>query len=70
MLVGNDLSYADVMALLAQPEQWLGRTVNPTLYAPTEFARRRAEDNAFVNRVIEQPKIFLLGEEDAIASLG
>ncbi len=63
MIVSPDLSYAEVMARLAEAESRVGRTINPTLYKPGEFARKRAEDNAFVNRVLEQPRIFLIGTE-------
>jgi predicted nucleotidyltransferase/DNA-binding transcriptional ArsR family regulator len=64
MIVSPDLSYAEVMARLAETESRVGRRINPTLYKPEDFARKRAEDNAFVNRVLEQPKIFLIGTED------
>jgi hypothetical protein len=39
------------------------RPVNPTLYTPSEFTRRVAQDRAFIKRVLEQPKIWLLGSE-------
>lgn len=64
MIVSPDLSYAEVMARLAETEAHVGRKINPTLYKPESFARKRAEDSAFVNRVLEQPKIFLIGTED------
>lgn len=70
MIVGPDLSYSDVVSRLTDAEARLGRRVNPTLYKPADFARRRAEDNAFLNRVVEQPKIFLIGTEDDIPKPG
>ncbi len=33
-----------------------------------ELARRRVEDNAFVTRVLEQPKVWLIGGEDDLAA--
>lgn len=64
MIVSPDLSYAEVVTLLSEAESRLGRTINPTLYKPEDLARKRAEENAFVIRVLDQPRIFLIGTED------
>ena len=59
MLVGKNLSLAKVLTLLEPAETLLGRKVNPTIYTPAEFARRRAEPDSFVNRVLAQSVIKL-----------
>lgn len=59
MLVGKNLSLAKVLTLLEPAEALLGRKVNPTIYTPAEFARRRAEPDSFVNRVLAQSVIKL-----------
>ena len=46
----------------------LGRKVAPTIYSPRELARRVKQDNAFVTRVLEQPKLWLIGDESALAA--
>jgi predicted nucleotidyltransferase len=61
MLVGKNLSLAKVLELLLPVEQQLGRKINPTCYTPAEFARRRAEADSFVNRVLSQPVLPLIG---------
>lgn len=61
MVVAEDLAYADLFERLGPAEATLGRKVNPTLYTPDEVARRQREDNHFITRVLEQPKIFLIG---------
>lgn len=61
MVVAEDLAYADLFERLAPAEATLGRKVNPTLYTPEEVARRQREDNHFITRVLDQPKIFLIG---------
>ena len=63
LVVAEDLSYADLFEHLAPAEATLGRKVNPTLYTPSEFARKQREDNHFVTRVMAQSKIFLIGGE-------
>ncbi|MBN7768746.1 nucleotidyltransferase domain-containing protein [Marinobacter daepoensis] len=59
MLIGHDLSYSDVMTRLAPAEQQLQRTINPTLYSPSEFEQRIKDNQSFVTRVLEQPRIEL-----------
>jgi predicted nucleotidyltransferase len=60
MLVGMDLSLAEVLAHLQPAEQALARKINPTCYTLNEFMFRRAEPDSFVNKVLAQPVIRLL----------
>lgn len=62
MLVGKDLLLSDVLELLLPVEPQLGRKINPTLYTPAEYKRRRAQKGSFLNRVLAQPVIPLIGE--------
>jgi predicted nucleotidyltransferase len=60
MLVGNGLELSLVLAALEPAEAQLGRKINPSCYSLQEFARRRAEADSFVNRVLSQPTLPLL----------
>lgn len=62
MLVGKKLTLGKVLEVLAPLEPELGRKINPTLYTPAEFAKRRAEADSFVNRVLAQPVLPLIGD--------
>jgi predicted nucleotidyltransferase len=62
MLVGKSLRLAKVLELLVPLEAQLGRKINPTCYTPAEFKRRRAERDSFVNRVLAQPILPLMGD--------
>jgi len=62
MLVGENLLLSRVLELLMPLEAQLGRKINPVCYTPAEFERRRAEPDSFVNRVLTQPVISLLGK--------
>lgn len=65
MLVGAELTLAEVLQHLQPAEEALGRKVNPTCYTLQEFMRRRGEPDSFVNKVLAQPTISLLpGERD------
>ena len=66
MIVSASLGYADVFGALEGAATTLGRKVNPTLYTPAELAKRIRLDNAFVTRVLQQPKIWLMGNEEQL----
>ena len=66
MLVSDDLTYPDLYAALEAASQRLGRNVNPTLYTPEELAKRVKSKEAFATRVLGQPKLWLIGGEDAL----
>lgn len=63
MVISDTLEYADLYAALEQAATILGRTINPTIYIPKELAKRIKQKNAFLERVLAQPKIWLIGNE-------
>lgn len=67
MVISDTLSYADVFTTIEAVSARLGRPLNPTIYTSKEFAKRVKDGNAFVQRVLAQPKVWLIGGEDAIA---
>lgn len=70
MLVGNDLLLSKVLTCLVPAEAQLGRKINPTCYSPEEFERRRAEPDSFLNRVLSQPVLALIGDARELARAG
>jgi predicted nucleotidyltransferase len=68
MVVSDSLTYADLYAAMEQATARLGREVNPTVYSRKELARRVKQKNAFVTRVMAQPRIWLIGAESDLAS--
>ncbi|MFZ2235747.1 MAG: nucleotidyltransferase domain-containing protein [Dokdonella sp.] len=68
MIVSDKLTYADVVGVLHPVIERLGREINPTVYSRTELAKRRKQGNAFVTRVLEQPKLWLIGNEHDLAA--
>lgn len=61
MLIGNRVTLSQVLEVVTPIEAELGRKINPTLYTTAEFAKRRAEPDSFVNRVLAQPVLPLIG---------
>jgi len=67
MLVSDTLTFGDTYLALDAASKSLGREVNPTILTVQDFAKRRQEEGSFVSRVLEQPKIWLIGGEDDLA---
>ena len=70
MLVGNNLLLSKVLACLEPTEMQLGRKINPNCFTPQEFARRQAEPDSFVNRVLSQPTLKLIGDVNELGRVG
>ena len=66
MILSDDLTYGDVFNVLETASSTLGRTVNPTLLSRDDFDRRRSEKESFLTRVLDQPKVWIMGGEDAL----
>ena len=63
MIVSSALGYGEVFGALEAATLSVGRKVNPTLYTPADWSKRVSNDNAFVTRVWQQPKIWPMGNE-------
>jgi predicted nucleotidyltransferase len=70
MLIGQDLSYADLYPLFESAQAKLGRQINPTSYSKEEWSRKYKEGNNFINQIMNQPKLFVIGSENELISLG
>jgi predicted nucleotidyltransferase len=68
MVVGK-ISFGDVVSLLTPAEKELGREVNPVVYPIAEFKKKVKEDHHFVKTVLEDEKIFVIGDEDELRKL-
>jgi predicted nucleotidyltransferase len=67
LVLSDSVDYADVFAALQSAEMKLGRTINPTVYTPANWRKKRKEGNAFVVKVSAQSKLFLIGTEKDLA---
>jgi uncharacterized protein len=62
VIVVGDLSFDELSQAVTLAERRLARPVNPMLYSPAEFERKRVEGNHFLTRVLDEPKIMLIGD--------
>ena len=68
MVISGKVTYADLFTVLEEVSTRLGRQVNATVYSSQELAKRVKQDNAFVTRVLAQPKIWIVGDESDLAA--
>lgn len=68
MLISDTLTYADVFSALDKTASIVGRPINPTVYSTKEFNRRIDEGKSFIERVLAQPKLWIIGKESDLPS--
>ena len=66
MVISDSLSYADLYAVLEPVTVQLGRAVNPIVFSAKDVAKKTNDGNAFMKRVLAQPKIWLVGGESDV----
>jgi len=66
LVVTASLEYTDVMDVLASAEELIGRPVNPSIYTLEQIKQKLEQKNAFLTRLMEQPKLWVKGSEDDI----
>ena len=64
MIISDKLTYSEVFGALERVTRAVGRKVNPTVYTTAEFSKRARTENSFVTRVLEQPKLWVIGSDD------
>jgi predicted nucleotidyltransferase len=69
LMVVGDVPFATVSRRLAPVQDKLGREVNPTVYPVQEFRRKLAEGHHFLTAVVEGPKLFVIGDANALERL-
>jgi len=69
LVVVGRMSFGDVVSLLGPAEEKLAREINAVVYPTAEFRRKMREDHHFVKTVLEEEKIFVIGDEDELRRL-
>lgn len=67
LVISDQLTYPEAYEALLEAERVIGRPVNPVVMTRAEWKRKRSGADSFVKRIVAQPKLFVLGGEDAIA---
>jgi DNA-binding transcriptional ArsR family regulator len=70
LLVIGNIGLRDVVGLLGSAAEKVGREINPKVFTPQEFRRRKRADDPFLSRVLAAPRIFVIGDEHELGNLG
>lgn len=64
LLVVGGASFAQVVEATWPAQQALGREINPKVMTAAEWQDKRTQDNTFVQELLRQPRLMLVGELD------
>lgn len=70
MVISDTLPYATLMTALIEAEPTVGRPINPTIYTVQQIRDKLHGNNAFITRVLAQPKLWIKGSDDDIGKTG
>lgn len=68
MVVGK-IPLENLLKRLREPEKALGREINPFLFSISEMKQRMKDQDPFIGRLMAEPKIMLIGNEDGLRKL-
>lgn len=69
LLIIGQITLRRLLPTLRKLEERTGREVNPSVYGQVEFARKYSSRDHFVRRIMEKPKIMLVGTESDLREL-
>lgn len=69
VLIIGDVKFSEAVLALSSAEERLRREVNPSVYSKAELRAKLKERNAYLDRVLAGPKLYLIGGDDDLAQL-
>ena len=69
LMVIGEIPLESLLKLMKSPEKTLGREINPSLYGVKEYKRRMKKKDPFIVRVMNEPRIMLIGDDDGLRSI-
>ncbi|MCK4545994.1 MAG: nucleotidyltransferase domain-containing protein [Candidatus Eisenbacteria sp.] len=70
LLIVADAPFADISAALLRARERLGRDISPTVYSVEEYEEKLRAGHSFFIRLLEEPKIALIGNPDDLGRVG
>ena len=68
MAIGH-LGLREITALLSGLTEKVGREINPHVFTVKEFKKRIARKEHFITQVLDEPKIFIFGNENELKTM-
>jgi len=70
LMVIGPASFTEVVTALAHVQEQLGRDINPTLYSREEFQKKLRAGHHFLESVLREPKVLIIGTEHELGRMG
>ena len=70
LFIIGDIGLRALSRLLKEPSLKIGREINPHIMTEKEFTTRKNKQEHFVTRVLESPKLMIIGNKDEFDRLG
>ena len=70
LVVIGGVGLRQLMKLLSGVSEKIGRGINPHVFTPAEFRRRKGIGDHFVKSVLAEPRIFIIGGEHELGAMG
>lgn len=69
VMVIGDASFEEIVQAFYSSQETLSREVNPVVMTASEFSSKVLQGDRFVSRIVNEPKIFLIGGSDDLGKL-
>jgi len=69
LMVIGDIGLRSLTRLLVGLTETLGREINPYVLTTEEFSHRKSENEHFLNQVLKDSKLFIIGDEDDLKTM-
>jgi len=69
IMVIGEVSFGEVSSSISQAEKSIQREINPVVYPAEEFRKKIKDNHHFLKTVLEEEKIFLIGDENELRRL-
>jgi predicted nucleotidyltransferase len=70
LLVIGRVTLRQLSKLLAGVAEKVGREINPKVFTPEEFHRRKRSGDHFLKNILSEPRIFIIGDEHELGAVG
>ena len=69
LMVIGDISSKELSSVLSKPKQELMREINYVVFSLNEFINKAMQKDHFINSVLKDKKIYIIGSEDELKGL-
>ena len=69
LFIIGGVSLLEVVTALSDAQSQLGREINPVIMTADDFVAQKEKEDRFIARVLDEPKILVIGKADDLAKL-